>query len=117
MRKVIKSEFDTHLEGLLRKKPKLARAYAEQFAQLSLSTQLAIIRRRKWLSQKDLARKLRVKQPHVARMESMTHDSRLSSIVSQARALHCHLMVVPDELLSKVAQLVAAERTHVAHSG
>ena len=109
MKKVARSEFDLHLEGLLRKNPKLAREYAIQFAELPLPTQLAIMRRRKWLSQKSLAKKLRVKQPHVARTESPAHDSRLSSLVSQVRALHCHLMVIPDELLSKVTQVVTAK--------
>ena len=84
--------------------PKLAEEYAKQFADLPLSTQLSVMRRRKWLSQKALAKTLKVKQSHVARMERSTHDPRLSSVVSQARALHCHLMVVPDELLAKVVR-------------
>jgi hypothetical protein len=107
MRRVTQSGFDAHLEQVLKDKPALAKAYAEQFAQLPLSTQLSIMRRRRWLSQQSLARALRVKQPHVARVESPSHDPRLSSIQSQVRALHCHLLVVPDELLAKVAQLVA----------
>jgi hypothetical protein len=107
MRKVTQSGFDEHLQQMLKDKPALAKAYAEQFAQLPLSTQLSIMRRRRWISQKNLANTLRAKQPHVARMESPSHDPRLSSIQDQARALHCHLLVVPDELLAKVAQLVA----------
>jgi len=108
MRKVTQSSFDLHLQRMLKKSPKLAKEYAKQFAQLPLPTQLAVMRRRLWLSQKTVAKKLRAKQPHVARMESSGHDPRLSSLLSQARALHCHLMVVPDKLLAKVAQLVAA---------
>ncbi len=110
MRKVTQSGFDAHLQEMLAKNPKLAEEYAKQFAELPLPTQLSVMRRRKWLSQKAVAKALRVKQPHVARMESPGHDPRLSSVVSQARALHCHLMVVPDELLAKVAHLVAAEQ-------
>ncbi|MBI4056046.1 MAG: hypothetical protein HY399_00670 [Elusimicrobia bacterium] len=108
MRKVTQSGFDVHLQQMLAKNPKLAQEYTKQFAELPLPTQLSIMRRRRWLSQKTVARTLRVKQPHVARVESSTHDPRLSSVINQARALHCHLMVVPDELLAKVAQLVAA---------
>ena len=111
MRKVTKSEFDLHFEEMLRKKPRLAKEYAKQLAELPLTTQLAIMRRRKRISQREVARKLRTKQPHVARLESAGHDPRLSSVVNEARALHCRLMVVPDDLLSKVAQLVAASRT------
>ncbi|MCX5797108.1 MAG: hypothetical protein NTY77_16580 [Elusimicrobia bacterium] len=107
MRKVTQSGFDEHLQQVLKDKPALAKAHAEQFAQLPLATQLSIMRRRRWLSQKSLAKTLRAKQPHVARMESSRHDPRLSSIQDQARALHCHLLLVPDELLAKVARLVA----------
>jgi hypothetical protein len=107
MRKVTQSGFDAHLEQVLKSRPELAKTYAKQFAELPMSTQLSIMRRRRWLSQKSLARALRVKQPHVARVESPSHDPRLSSIQSQVRALRCHLLVVPDELLATVAQLVA----------
>ena len=107
MRKASQSGFDAHLEFTLGKDPALAKEYAKQFAELPVPTQLAIMRRRRWLTQETVARTLRVKQPHVARVERASHDPRLSSVLSQARALHCHLMVVPDELLSKVARLVA----------
>lgn len=117
MRKVTPSEFDAHLQKMLAKNPKLAEDYIKQFAELALPTQLAIIRRRKWLTQKAVAKALRVEQPHVARMERASHDPRLSSIVSQARVLQCHLMVVPDELLDQVAQLVAANDARYSPSG
>ena len=107
MRKVTRSAFDVHLEETLKKNPELTKEYARQFAELPLPTQLSIMRRRRWLTQKALARFLRVKQPHVARMENPGHDPRLSSILSQARMLHCHLLVVPDELIARVAQIVA----------
>ncbi|MCX5787372.1 MAG: helix-turn-helix domain-containing protein [Elusimicrobia bacterium] len=108
MRTVTLSGFDVQLQALLRKRPGLAKEYAKQFADLPLPTQLAIMRRRSWLSQRDVAKALRVRQPQVARLENVRHDPRLSSVVGQARALHCHLMLVPDSLLAKVARLVAA---------
>ncbi|MEK7857862.1 MAG: helix-turn-helix domain-containing protein [Elusimicrobiota bacterium] len=108
MRKVTQSSFDAHLEQTLKNNPALAKEYAKQFAELPVPTQLGIMRRRRWLSQETLARALRVKQPHVARVENAAHDPRLSSILSQAKALQCHLLVIPNELLAKVAQLVAA---------
>lgn len=107
MKKFSFSGVDEHLEEILARDPALAKAYAEEFAKLPLSTQLGIMRRRRWLSQKTLARKLRVKQPHVSRMESRGHDPRLSSLEGQTRALHCRLMIVPEELLGQVAALVA----------
>lgn len=107
MRRVTRSPFDEDLEDALRKDRRVAKAYARMFAEFPLSTQLAIIRRRRWLSQRDLARSLKVKQPQVARLENGRHDPRLSSLSSQARALHCRLLVVPDELMVKIAQIVA----------
>lgn len=106
MRKVTESGFDTHLTQLLRENPLLAEEYAKQFSQLPVPTQLAILRRRRWLSQKELARRLRVKQPHVARVESAGHDPRLSSLQNQAQALGCRLLIVPEELLAGVSALV-----------
>lgn len=61
-----------------------------------------------WLSQKCVAGRFRVKQPNVARLESARHNPRLSSVLNQVKALHCHVMVVPDELLASVARLAAA---------
>lgn len=109
MKTVTRSGFDERLQEMLAADPRLAREYARQFAELPLATQLAIMRRRRWLSQKTVAKTLRVKQPHVARMERASHDPRLSSVVNQARALHCRLIVVPESLLSQVAQLVASQ--------
>lgn len=109
MKRVIGSPVDEHLDELLRKDPALAREYAKQFAELPVPTQLAILRRRKRLSQAALARKLRVKQPHVARMERASHDPRLSSLTKQARALDCRLMLIPENQASKIGRLVALE--------
>ena len=55
MRKAAQSGFDAHLRQTLAKNPKLAQEYARQFAALSLPTQLSVVERRKWLSQKAVA--------------------------------------------------------------
>ena len=73
--------FDKHLHELLEAHPEAALEHARLFAELPLSTQLAIMRRRRKLSQRALAKKLGVPQPHVARTESSRHDPRISSIV------------------------------------
>lgn len=110
MRKVTRSEFDTYLQKKLKDSPSLAREHAFQFAELPLGTQLAVLRRRRLLSQEATAKKLNVAQPHVARVERADHDPRLSSVINQSRAIHCRLIVVPEELLAQVAQLVADAR-------
>jgi hypothetical protein len=45
-----------------------------------------------------------VKQPHVARAERAGHDSKLSSFEAQARAIHCRLMLVPDQRASLIRE-------------
>ena len=95
--------FDKHTQELLETNPEAALEHAEVFAELPLATQLAIMRRRRNLSQRDLAKKLKVHQPHVARTESLSHDPRISSIVRAAKAVHCHVMLVPDEELKRLA--------------
>lgn len=95
--------FDKHLHELLEAHPETALEYAKLFAELPLPTQLAVMRRRRNLSQRALAKKLRVPQPQVARTESTRHDPRISSIVRAAKAVRCHVLLVPDEELKRIA--------------
>ena len=95
--------FDKHLHELLEAKPEAALEHAKLFAGLPLPTQLAIMRRRRKLSQRALARKLGVQQPHIARTENIHHDPRISSIVRAAKAVRCHVLLVPDEALTRIA--------------
>ena len=95
--------FDKHLQEILESNPEAALEHAKVFAELPLATQLAVMRRRRNLSQRQLAKKLKVQQPHVARTESLSHDSRISSVVRAAKAVHCHVMLVPDEELGRIA--------------
>ncbi len=95
--------FDRHLHDLLEAHPEAALEYAKLFAELPLPTQLAVMRRRRKLSQRALAKKLRVPQPHVARTESATHDPRISSIIKAAKAVRCHVLLVPDEELDRIS--------------
>ena len=95
--------FDKHLQELLEVHPEAALEHAKLFAELPLPTQLAIMRRRRKLSQRALAKKLKVLQPHIARTESARHDPRISSIVKAAKAVRCHVLLVPDEELGRLA--------------
>ena len=93
--------FDKHIQELFENNHEAALEHAKVFAELPLATQLAIMRRRRNLSQRGLAKKLKVLQPHVARTESLQHDSRISSIVRAARAIKCHVMLIPDEVIER----------------
>ena len=95
--------FDKHLQELLAAHPEAALEHAKLFAELPISTQLAIMRRRRKLSQRAMAKKLKIPQPHIARTESLRHDPRLSSVVRAAKALRCHVLLIPDEELKRLA--------------
>ena len=95
--------FDKHIQEVLATNHEAAQEHAKIFAELPLATQLAIMRRRRKLSQRGLAKKLKVLQPHVARTESLQHDSRISSIVRAAKAIKCHVMLIPDEVIERFA--------------
>ena len=95
--------FDKHLQQLLDEYPESAIEHAKLFAELPIPIQLAIMRRRRKLSQRAMARKLKVQQPHIARTEGRLHDPRVSSVVRAAKALHCHVLLVPDEALDRFA--------------
>jgi len=95
--------FDKHLHELLAAHPEASLEHAKLFAKLPLPTQLAIMRRRRKLSQRAVAKKLKVLQPHVARTESRGHDPRISSILREAKALRCHVILIADEELNRLA--------------
>ena len=95
--------FDKHLQEILEAHPEAALEHTKLFAELPLATQLAVMRRRRKLSQRALAKKLKIPQPHVARTESLRHDPRISSIVRAAKAVRCHVLLVPDEDLGRIA--------------
>lgn len=95
--------FDKHLHKLLEANPEAALEHAKLFAELPISTQLAIMRRHRKLSQRAMARRVKVPQPHIARTENLQHDPRISSVVRAAKALRCHVLLVPDEELNRLA--------------
>ena len=76
--------FDKHLNKLLKTHPGAALEHAKLFAGLPIATQLAIMRRRRKLSQRAMAKKVKVPQPHVARTEALKHNPRISSVVCAA---------------------------------
>lgn len=92
--------FDNHPHELLEAHPEAALEHAKLFAELPIATQLA---RRRKLSQRAMAKKIKVPQPHVARTEALKHDPRISSVVRAAKALRCHVLLVPDEELNRLA--------------
>jgi DNA-binding phage protein len=110
MKESVIDPFDDLLEETIYSNPRRAASFAREIAELPLSSQLAIWRHRQEVTQERLARKLGLKQPQIARMESAGHDPRLSSVEKQTAALGYQVMFVPKPLVHKVLRLVAAHR-------
>jgi|GEM_PF-1124613 DNA-binding XRE family transcriptional regulator len=104
MKRKNKAGFEEYLNEKLRKDPKFLRDYAREVAKSPLTVQLALMRGRKELTQAVVALRMGVKQPQVARMERDDYDPRLSSVVAQARAIGCHLELVPNDGASLVRE-------------
>ena len=65
-------------------------------------------RRKRHLSQQELARKLGVRQRQISDLERAAMDPRLSTIQNVARALDLELMLIPRHLISAVEGLQRA---------
>jgi DNA-binding XRE family transcriptional regulator len=104
MKKKFKAGFNEYIDNLLRNDRKFLKDYAREVAKLPLPLQLAMLRGRKGLTQEVVAFRMGVKQPQVARMERDDYDPRLSSVVAQARAIGCHLVLVSNDGASMVRE-------------
>lgn len=98
--------FEDDTREALRKNPVFARAFFRDVSELPVPLQLSIMRRVMGVSQYEIAVKLRVQQPHVARLERAGHDPRLSSIMAQAQAIGCRVALVPGDGFSATASMV-----------
>jgi len=62
------------------------------------------------LSQAELARRLRMTQAQIARIENGLTDLRLSTLTELARALGLEPVLLPKQLLPSVSYLIAQHR-------
>jgi transcriptional regulator with XRE-family HTH domain len=95
-----KSNFDQYLEQQLRDP-----AFAERFRRAGeawdVALQIAALREKAGLSQKELARKLRTSQQTISRLESPCYEGHsLSMLRRVARALKAEMWVVFEPLTS-----------------
>lgn len=107
-----KTNFDLHLEQQLRDP-----AFAERFKRAGqawdVALQIAALREKAGLSQKDLARKLRTSQQQISRIESPSYEGHsLSMLRRVARELNASVRVVlePDKAADHVAETPAVYR-------
>jgi ribosome-binding protein aMBF1 (putative translation factor) len=89
-----KTNFDKYLAEQLRD-PAFAARYEQAGEAWDVALQLAALRRREGLSQKQLARRLKTSQQQISRLESPGYEGHsLSSLRRVARALHARVRVV-----------------------
>lgn len=93
------SEFDKHVKQLFNKNKKLATEYWTMFAQEPISTQIAILRRERGLSQVELAKRLHIPQPEVARFERQGYKPTTSTLEELAKILNCKVVLFPKEAI------------------
>ena len=75
------------------KNPKLKRYFEEYGKQLEIAYKISQLRRKKGISQLELARKIGTKQSNVARMESGNQNFTTDTLQRIASALKCNLKI------------------------
>lgn len=108
-----KTNFDLHLEQQLRD-PNFAERFKRAGEAWDVALQIAALREKAGLSQKDLARKLKTSQQQISRIESPSYEGHsLSMLRRVAQELHARVRVVlePDDAADHVAEPKAVYRT------
>jgi transcriptional regulator with XRE-family HTH domain len=89
-----KTNFDSYLEEQL-KDPAFAARFKRAGEAWDVALQLAALRQREGLSQKDLARLLKTSQQQISRLESPGYEGHsLSTLRRVAEALHARVRVI-----------------------
>ena len=103
-----KSEFDDYVAGMLKRDKGFSADYFEAFAEKPLTTQISILRRHLHLTQQFLAKRIKKPQSRIAEIEREKANPKLKILEKAAGALGCHIVIVLDSKLRRVAQVVAA---------
>jgi transcriptional regulator with XRE-family HTH domain len=100
-----KTNFDMFLEEQLRD-PEFAERFKRAGEAWEVALQIAALREKAGLSQKDLARKLKTSQQQISRLESPGYEGHsLSMLRRVAKALHAHVRVVFEAAPDKTSAL------------
>jgi HTH-type transcriptional regulator/antitoxin HipB len=108
--KHIGSSLDEWLEEEAAKDPSFAAGLDERFDKYRLAQQLRTLREKAGLSQEQLAKRVRTKQPSIARMENARTVPKLDLLQRVARALGAEMVV-------SFRRVQAARRTSGAPAG
>ena len=102
-----KTNFDLYLEEQL-KDPVFAERFERAGEAWDLALQIAALREKAGLTQRDLARKLRTSQQQISRLESPSYEGHsLSSLRRVAKALNARVRVVLEADTAPAAHVVA----------
>ncbi len=85
--------FDIIVQRLLEKKPAFRREYEKQDSRMEVSNLITAARIHKGLSQKELAKLVKTKQPSIARLESGKELPSVSFLDRIAKALDTFLII------------------------
>ena len=86
-------DFDDYLKKEL-KNPEFKRQYDEYGRQLEVAYQILQLRKKKKISQAQLAKKIGTKQSNIARMESGQQNFSIDILGKIAEALGCNLSIM-----------------------
>lgn len=106
-----KANFDAYLQEQM-KDPAFAERFRQAGAAWDVALQLAALRKKAGLSQKELARQLKTTQQQISRLESPGYEGHsLSMLRRVARALHAEIRVAFEPLASPSRTVVRELRT------
>lgn len=109
-----KTNFDAYLEVQM-KEPAFAERFRQAGAAWDVAVQLAALRKKAGLSQKELARQLKTTQQQISRLESSGYEGHsLSMLRRVARALRAEVRVTFEPVSSQPRP--ATKRSHARSS-
>ena len=104
----MKTNFDVYLEAQL-KEPAFARRFARAGAAWDVALQIAALRERAGLSQRDLARKLKTSQQQISRLESPSYEGHSLSMLRRVAEVLGATVHVAFEAGNETAPMILSE--------
>jgi len=110
---VKKTAFMEWIDGQIEADPRLAREVDELVGEMKLEQELAALREKRGLSQRQAARLLGASQPYVAKLESgRIKNLGVATLVKYARALGGTITIKVESRKRAVARRAARPRGH-----
>jgi len=91
------TEWKQFLEEHLKKNPEFKKRWDAGAPLRAVTQQLLAMRILRGLSQNDIARRAKITQAHISRIESGLSDPRLSTLIKMAQAMEFSIIFKPKE--------------------